>query len=196
MVRIIHITDIHCETRKLRSVLDREEFDMVIATGDFECMESLEILYEAGTNVLAVTGNTDSPHIARKLKEFEWNVGGRIITIYGLRVGGIGGIEPGYSLEKLESLLEGEKGLDILLTHYPPYQMLDKTIFGVHVGSKNIMRFIGKYQPRIVLCGHIHESRGYIELGNTLIVNPGPLLQGYYALIDVGEKTYPSLKHL
>jgi Icc-related predicted phosphoesterase len=197
LVRILHITDIHCSTRNLKLVLDREKYDVVFATGDLECLETIEILQSSGKDVLAVTGNMDPPHIIRKLKDLGWDIEGRAISMYGLKVGGIGGVEPSYSLGKLRSLLEkGKDELDVLLTHYPPYQTLDKTLFGVHVGSKNIRQFVLTYRPRLTLTGHIHEAKGYIKLGNTLIVNPGPLLQGYYAIIDVGEKTYPSLKHL
>ncbi|MEB3756070.1 MAG: metallophosphoesterase family protein [Desulfurococcales archaeon] len=195
MVKALHITDIHCETRKLKEVLAREQFDIIFATGDFECIETLEIIQEANVPVYAVTGNMDPPHIARKLKELDWSIEGRISMFHNLRLGGIGGVEPTYSLKKLESILR-EGGIDILLTHYPPYQTLDKTIFGIHVGSKRIRELVDRYKPQLVLCGHIHEAKGQVNRGNTTIVNPGPLLKGYYALIDVGEKTYASLKHL
>ncbi|MCE4606504.1 MAG: metallophosphoesterase family protein [Desulfurococcales archaeon] len=195
MVKALHITDIHCETHKLKEVLTKEEYDIVLTTGDFECIETLEVIHESDADVLAVTGNTDPPHIARRLKELGWSIEGRIVVVHNLKLGGIGGIEPAYSLEKLESSL-GNNGIDVLLTHYPPYQTLDKTIFGIHVGSKRIREFVERYKPRLVLCGHIHEARGLISDGNTIIVNPGPLFEGYYALIDVGEKTYASLKHL
>jgi Icc-related predicted phosphoesterase len=38
-----------------------------------------------------------------------------------------------------------------------------------------------------VHCGHVHESRGYVTLDGTLVVNPGPLKLGYYAIVDYGE---------
>lgn len=41
------------------------------------------------------------------------------------------------------------------------------------VGSTAVREAIEKYQPLLVLCGHIHESRGVVKIGRTTIVNPG-----------------------
>ena len=38
-----------------------------------------------------------------------------------------------------------------------------------------------------VFCGHIHEARGIDYIGDTRIVNPGPVSAGHYAVFDVGE---------
>jgi uncharacterized protein len=43
----------------------------------------------------------------------------------------------------------------------------------VHVGSIAVRTAIERYQPLIGLHGHIHESKGFTELGRTLCVNPG-----------------------
>ncbi len=40
-------------------------------------------------------------------------------------------------------------------------------------GSRAVRESIERYQPRLSLHGHIHESRGAIRLGKTLCVNPG-----------------------
>jgi uncharacterized protein len=43
----------------------------------------------------------------------------------------------------------------------------------VPVGSKAVRAAIEKYQPRLGLHGHIHESRGSQKLGRTVCLNPG-----------------------
>ena len=43
----------------------------------------------------------------------------------------------------------------------------------VPVGSPAIRRAIERYQPRLGLHGHIHESRGSQKLGKTICLNPG-----------------------
>jgi len=43
----------------------------------------------------------------------------------------------------------------------------------VGVGSSSVRDAIEKYQPLLMLTGHIHESRGVVKIGRTTIVNPG-----------------------
>jgi len=52
--------------------------------------------------------------------------------------------------------------IDILITHSPPYGILDKTIRNEHVGSKSLAYKIGMMEnpPRLWVWGHIHESYG------------------------------------
>jgi hypothetical protein len=61
----------------------------------------------------------------------------------------------------------------------------------VPVGSPAVRRAIDKYQPRLGLHGHIHESRGSQKLGRTLCLNPGSeygegVLRG--VIIDIEKK--------
>lgn len=41
------------------------------------------------------------------------------------------------------------------------------------VGSTAIRSFIEEYQPLMGLHGHIHESQGKIQIGDTVCINPG-----------------------
>ncbi len=193
--KLLHITDIHCNTEKLAETLGREDYDLVIATGDFECLEPLEILEQTGAKILAVPGNMDPPHVIRRLKDLEWSIDGVTRRANGMVFAGVGGVDPGHSAEKLVKSA-GEESIDVLLTHYPPKGILDKTIFGINIGLAKIRKLIETMSPRLVLAGHVHEARGVAQLGNTLIINPGPLLHGYYATIHVGEETKPSLKKI
>jgi len=59
------------------------------------------------------------------------------------------------------------------------------------VGSKAVREAIEKYQPMLGLHGHIHESKGYFEIGKTKCFNPGSeytegILRGL--LVDVAGK--------
>ena len=76
-----------------------------------------------------------------------------------------------YALKKIESLLKQKPEKTILLSHYPPKGVVDKTDFGAHVGSKELRELIEKYQPPLFLCGHIHESAGVEKIGKTTVVN-------------------------
>jgi uncharacterized protein len=43
----------------------------------------------------------------------------------------------------------------------------------IHVGSTAVRDAVNQYQPLLGLHGHIHESKGFSELGRTVCANPG-----------------------
>ncbi len=116
--------------------------------------------------------------------------------------------------ERLEAMIEAMTGQItdfehcIFNFHCPPYdtvldqapelddQMRPSLEMGgkphmVPVGSPAVRRAIDKYQPRLGLHGHIHESRGSQKLGRTLCLNPGSeygegVLRG--VIIDIEKK--------
>jgi len=66
----------------------------------------------------------------------------------------------------------------------------------VPVGSRAVRDAIDKYQPRLGLHGHIHESRGSQKLGRTVCVNPGSeygegVLRG--VIVDIDKKGIKSV---
>jgi Icc-related predicted phosphoesterase len=83
--------------------------------------------------------------------------------------------------DKAKKVLKEFSEIDILICHQPPYGILDKINFpgapkyweGKHAGSKAILDYISKEQPRYVFCGHIHEAKGEKKIGKTKIVNLG-----------------------
>ena len=59
------------------------------------------------------------------------------------------------------------RDLDILVTHYPPYGVLDE-----EMGSLEILTFVLRSQPKYHLFGHIHSTAGEeFQLGNTICRN-------------------------
>lgn len=63
------------------------------------------------------------------------------------------------------------EGVDVLLTHGPPAGILDKSSSGENVGCPHLRDWILEYQPKLVVCGHVHEGYGTAKLGNTQIIN-------------------------
>jgi len=47
-----------------------------------------------------------------------------------------------------------------------------------------VRRFIETRRPDVAVVGHIHEGRGIDTVGDTIVVNPGALREGGYAVID------------
>ncbi len=84
--------------------------------------------------------------------------------------------------DKAKRILRNFRELDVLVCHQPPYGILDKVTskynppknwIGKHAGSKAILDYIKKYQPKYVFCGHIHEGRGMKKIGKTEVYNLG-----------------------
>lgn len=191
-MRILHVSDIHCRLENLEEVLEREkDYDIVAITGDICCNSRLtRMLRSAPARILAVTGNMDDMHIARILRDNGWLLDGRI-EVYGRYVfAGIGGLQAVQNIEALEKQLNSMdlKGkLLVVLAHHPVHGKLDRTYLGVHAGLYETRAFVEKYRPLVYMHGHIHEARGIDRLGETLLVNPGPLANGYYAVIEIDE---------
>lgn len=70
--------------------------------------------------------------------------------------------------------------LDILITHTPPYDILDKNMRGHPCGSQSLHDAVMKKAPRAHIFGHIHESSGIMKLKNTTFYNAA-VLNDYYA---------------
>lgn len=49
---------------------------------------------------------------------------------------------------------------DILITHGPPYGIMDKTVRGEHVGSKELLKAVMHVKPSFHVFGHVHEGYG------------------------------------
>ena len=81
--------------------------------------------------------------------------------------------------KNLNEALSHVKKVDIVITHLPPYEMLDLSerndyikMPGGNIGSKILREFIDKKRPKLVVCGHLHNPREK-KFGKTLVVNPG-----------------------
>jgi len=191
--RVLHVSDVHCMASMLARVLELESnnVDAVIVSGDIECNgKTIEILKGVGKPVFAVPGNLDDHYIARLLREAGLSVEGDVLDYGDIVVAGIGGREPLANIKRVEMLLEQLRPSKPLLVvaHHPPHGHVDLTWSGVHAGLYETLRLIERYRPVAYLCGHIHEARGVSRHRETLIVNPGPLANGYYAIVDLAEQ--------
>ncbi len=135
----------------------------------------------------------------------------RVAVTNGLRIGGIkyftdlswakefelSGIEKirkiaAKDTQLVQRVLERFGPVDILLTHIPPYGVLDRVDsasippnwIGRHAGSKAILEYIEQRHPDYLFCGHIHESAGFARVGKTQVFNLGA---GGYRIIELGS---------
>ena len=129
-----------------------------------------------GVPVLYVPGNHDRPAIGHA-----GNVDRALAEVAGLRVAGVGGAGPArfgfaYEWDEDEVRARDVPACDVLLCHAPPARTpLDVVARGgAHVGSEAI-RELALRHDGVLVCGHIHEAAGAVELGRCLCLNAGAL---------------------
>lgn len=62
-------------------------------------------------------------------------------------------------------------GIDILITHGPPYQVLDEVPNGERVGCEALLDAVRRVRPRLHIFGHIHHSYGQLKADSTEFAN-------------------------
>ena len=211
-MRLALISDIHGSLgnvrRFFREVGDFSP-DFVVIAGDITHFggrkEARDILSAIPYKKIAVPGNCDPPEIVDVFEETDTvDVHGKRAEIGGYVFAGLGASNPlpfstlfTYSEENIHLILDSiARGADILVTHTPPYGILDRTMFGHHGGSEAIRKVIEEHRPKLSLFGHIHESPGVERNEHTVFVNAGPLKNGNYAIIDMDGEIRVERHHL
>ncbi len=67
------------------------------------------------------------------------------------------------------------KNTDVLITHGPPFGILDQTMRGEAVGCEMLLEKVNEIEPKLHVFGHIHEGYGILEKGKSTFVNASVL---------------------
>ncbi len=207
-MRLLLLTDIHGDTEKLEKIISKEEFDGILCAGDlsdaseFEDYQSqldkvLTLMEESSGLVKAVPGNMDPEEKSvRSLIDRKMNIHKKIASFEEFDVVGFGGgLTPfGTPFEPSEEdihdslkVLHGRmsSGLKAAVIHQPPKDTELDIADGDHVGSEKVRELLENTDFDFLLTGHIHESFGTDKIGDTLMVNPGPVMEGHYGILNV-----------
>jgi Icc-related predicted phosphoesterase len=80
-------------------------------------------------------------------------------------------------------------GVDVLITHGPPFSFLDWTNRGEHAGSVTLQRRAEEVKPRLHVFGHIHEGAGRVDLNGTIYLNASTQMgRGSGVVIDLAPR--------
>ncbi len=74
----------------------------------------------------------------------------------------------------------------ILLFHTPPVDKFEEP--GGHPGHDAVSHIIKTYEPKFAICSRAGGPKGKMMVGTTLVVCPGQLSEGEYALLDTDER--------
>lgn len=82
------------------------------------------------------------------------NIGGTPLTVFGLPHGA-----------QTEAI---PPGVDVVLSHEPPYRILDATRGGGHAGSERIADLVTQAHPQLHIFGHVHADGGKTEISGSI----------------------------
>jgi len=192
-MKLLLFSDLHINKKLAKELVAKSsDVDVVIGAGDFAIVhrgleETISILKEIEKPSLVVPGNGET---TEELIEAcrDWNncqvLHGKGTKLSGIDFYGIGGGIPvtpfgswsyDFTEKEAEELLKNCPENGVLISHSPPYQVLDKSSSGQHLGSTAVRNVIDHKTPKLLVCGHIHESGGRQHwVNNTLVVNAGP----------------------
>lgn len=190
-MRILAFSDLHLAgAQAAELVMASAGADLVIGAGDFCNMrrgldEAMAMLAGITAPMLVVPGNAESDEELRGAAFAGTTVlHGTGTDVNGIRIFGLGYGVPrtpfgdwscDLSETEVAALLAPCAGCDVLITHSPPKGVADRTSSGLSVGSTAIRAAVERIQPKLVLCGHVHDcwgERGFI--GTTEVANLGP----------------------
>ncbi len=192
-MRILAFSDLHRDRAATQRIVElSRQVDVVVGAGDYATVRRglqsvIEILSAIERPTVLVCGNSEDD---RELREAcrDWSsahvLHGDGVEIDGVPFFGLGGAVPitpfgawsfDLSEQEAEALLSDCPSGCVLISHSPPKGLVDVSSTGISLGSFAVLRAIESKEPRLVICGHIHESSGKkVTHGQTVVLNAGP----------------------
>jgi Icc-related predicted phosphoesterase len=211
MMKIIAITDIHGRSGFSQNIMPAiASADILVCAGDItnfggamDAARIIEELKDLNQHLFMVHGNCDLPDVNQLLEKNNISLHGKTKQHDSVAFYGAGGSirtpsgtpqespEEDYTAMLDRYQKEPACRFHVFVSHQPPLNtVIDKTMMGMHVGSKAIRSFLERFQPDIAICGHIHEARGNDRIGKTIIINPGPFPAHYAEITLADDITY------
>lgn len=147
------------------------QYDLILACGDLKAKYLSFLVTMARCPVLYVHGNHDGDYDTNPPEGCDC-IDGHIVTYNGLRILGLGGCRkyhPGphqYTdqemrrrIRRLRWKLKRMGGVDIVVTHAPPYGLGDGED-RAHWGFPALVELLDTYPPQYLVHGHVHLRYG------------------------------------
>ncbi len=189
-MKFLAFTDVHEDKEKVQKLVQRsleEDVEFVVCAGDISTFgrglkANVQLFKSTGKPFYLVPGNheeginldefvKDVPHVIN-LHRQALSIGNYLFLGYG----GGGFAQEDNEFRKIAREWYGRyKGKKIVfVTHGPPFGTKIDLLHEHHVGSIDYRKFIERINPKLVICGHLHETVGMVDkIEGTRIVNPG-----------------------
>ena len=191
-MRLLAFSDLHVDVdHAARLAEESADADVVVGVGDFASVhsgleETIAALRAITKPTVLVPGNNETEDALREACD-GWE-SAMVLHGEGVEVGGVPffGLGAGVPVtpwdwsfdlteEEAAAKLAGCPEDCVLAVHSPPRGHVDVSSRGEHLGSVAVLEAITAKQPRLALCGHIHEAWGErSRIGATEVINLGP----------------------
>ncbi|MFH1237749.1 MAG: metallophosphoesterase family protein [Candidatus Aenigmatarchaeota archaeon] len=169
-MRIMCVSDYHRDmevAERVEALATKEKVDVIVNAGDFLSEEFAKKVFASTSFITFVVHGNGDRHLKARSKKVKVLVNevAEHKGYYFL------GAEYGH-YDEIETLAKGKdpKKL-IIITHDPPYDILDLSYFGSNAGMPELRDVIERLKPAMHVFGHIHESAGVVKHNGTLFVN-------------------------
>jgi len=189
-MKFLTFVDLHEDKKVLKELVARAkkpDVDFVVIAGDLtQFGKSLRYVLRhfnnIGKKIYLIPGNHESDRMFKGvLSDYKNCINFNLKAVKKedyvfLGYGGGGFVQEDLEFRKIArrwySKYQGKK--IVLVTHGPPLgtkvDLMDKH----HVGNKDYRKFIERIKPRLVICGHLHETAGVMDkIDKTNVINPG-----------------------
>jgi Icc-related predicted phosphoesterase len=191
-MRLLAFSDLHTDSAQAERLAEASaNADVVVGVGDFASVhsgleETIAALRSITKPTVVVPGNNETEDALRAACDGWENatvLHGQGTEIEGMVFFGLGAGVPVTPWDWSFDLTEEEAAQKlagcpegcVLAVHSPPRGHVDTSSGGEHLGSIAVLETISAKQPRLALCGHIHEAwGGRAQIGPTEVVNLGP----------------------
>ena len=185
-MKILHLSDTHGAHNRIRSLPDA---DIIVHSGDFtmtgtksEAIDFLNWFCDLPyKHKLFICGNHDECLYGANIDGLDNNV--YYLNNSGIDIGGVKfyGIpmfmSDAYSRQDLY-YKQIPADIDILITHCPPYGILDFDMER-NWGSEELLERVNEVKPYAHLFGHIHHHQGIHKIGSTIFSNGAIIYDNY-----------------
>ncbi len=161
-MRILACADLHGRPERIarvRGLVAELGPEVVLLPGDLthagQGQDALALLHTLPVPVLAVAGNMDAAGAVTAMRRHGALLEGKARVIDGVAFAGP----------------DADLPCDVLVVHEPPLGTLDRVRSGERIGSRAVRDQTLRLRPRVLTCGHVHESPGIERIGDTLVVN-------------------------
>lgn len=198
-MKIVAISDVHTKISKVTL----PSGDLLLIAGDLTLsgtiqelikfnsdLEVIKPLYKNG--IVCIAGNHDwlfqKQHgVAKSLVTNAQYLEDELIEICGIKIWGSPyskwyydwafNLHPGKELQDKWSKIPDN--IDIVMTHGPCFNILDRVPRGESVGDKDLLDAILRAKPKFHICGHIHNGYGMKKFHDITFINASSCDESY-----------------
>lgn len=189
-MKFLAFVDVHTDLAAVKALAARaqkEDIDFVLCAGDLSqfgksLREALEIFARCKKDFYMVPGNHETAALLAEMEKafpFFKSLHRKAMHIrqyvfLGYGEGGFG--QEDAAFRKLAREWYGTyNGQNLVfVTHGPPFGTKIDFLNQRQVGNVDYRKFIERIKPKVVICGHLHETAGVVDdIGETRVVNPG-----------------------